>query len=502
MNYYDQDLRTRVIAKLGEKDISNLITSYSQNIQGANKEHFRIGEAPSMQVDIELNTLSLTDEDFKATLHVAFESSDDNWQTKEVKDIGYFYLIDGKEDYQRNTKLTYYDAMSKGNVPYNSNLDYESGNVTTRQQMQEICEILGIGYQEFGIKDIPVSWWDNTVTIRTYISWIAEISGCNAIVNRDNYIEFIPLGTASNYEIDLSYMFEYEVSEEFECTRILFNDGLQEFVKGDETGNTIYLNSKNGYIDNQSIIDDLYAQIKGLRAKNVQKIRGFGNLDLFFGTLTPIKDNKETIGYALITGIKINFGGALQGEYTGLMQTKEYEQVANYIGDTSIKRITVDVDSNTQKLSIESKRITDSENKISSLELDYNGFKTEVSETYVTEEGLEDAKQTIINQTSNDITFSFNQAKEYADGQNEAYREEVSKFIRFVEGRIEIGEVGNEFSMVLTNERLSFFEHGTEVAYFSNQQLYITNAHIEKNLYMGNFAFIIEPNGSVSLKKV
>jgi len=79
--------------------------------------------------------------------------------------------------------------------------------------------------------------------------------------------------------------------------------------------------------------------------------------------------------------------------------------------------------------------------------------------------------------------------------------EEIRKFIRFVDGKILLGEVGNELELVIANDRISFLQDGAEVAYFSNRKLYVTDAQFLHSLQLGSFAFMPRANGNLSFKK-
>ena len=80
--------------------------------------------------------------------------------------------------------------------------------------------------------------------------------------------------------------------------------------------------------------------------------------------------------------------------------------------------------------------------------------------------------------------------------------EEIRKYIRFTDGKILLGEIGNELELQIANDRISFMQDGAEVAYFSNRKLYVTDAEILHSLQIGGFAFVPRANGNVSWKKV
>jgi hypothetical protein len=80
--------------------------------------------------------------------------------------------------------------------------------------------------------------------------------------------------------------------------------------------------------------------------------------------------------------------------------------------------------------------------------------------------------------------------------------ETIHKYIRFVDGDIILGESGNELTLRIENDRISFLDGGAEVAYFSNKQLFVLDGHFLNSLRVGSFAFLPRENGNLSLVKV
>lgn len=112
---------------------------------------------------------------------------------------------------------------------------------------------------------------------------------------------------------------------------------------------------------------------------------------------------------------------------------------------------------------------------------------------------------TQLEQTKEDFTFqfaSFNADIESVVQNTDAEFEEIRKYIRFVDGQILLGEVGNELELQISNDRISFLQDGAEVAYFSNRKMYVTDTQVTHSLQLGNFAFMPRANGNLSFKKI
>ena len=111
------------------------------------------------------------------------------------------------------------------------------------------------------------------------------------------------------------------------------------------------------------------------------------------------------------------------------------------------------------------------------------------------------------------IVFTVNDLVTALTGTNQGLAGEVAArqmYIRYQGGVIEMGEVGSDLKMRLSNTELSFWETlggaETKVAYIANptgnpgdSKLYIENGEIVQTLDLGDFRFIKRDNGNLSL---
>lgn len=132
----------------------------------------------------------------------------------------------------------------------------------------------------------------------------------------------------------------------------------------------------------------------------------------------------------------------------------------------------------------------------------------QVSERYYLKEdtdALVSSVSTTFEQTVSGINIEFASLQaniESVVANNDAEFENIRKFIRFADGKILLGEVGNELELVIANDRISFLQDGAEVAYFSNRKLHVTDAQFLHSLQLGSFAFMPRANGNLSFKKI
>lgn len=148
------------------------------------------------------------------------------------------------------------------------------------------------------------------------------------------------------------------------------------------------------------------------------------------------------------------------------------------------------------------------QNLLASMQVEAENIKSIVAETYALKDDVDSVISSVsteIEQTKNSFEIQFNQFNQdiqaAAEG-TDAQFEEIRKYIRFVDGKILLGEVGNELELEIANDRISFLQDGAEVAYFSNRKLYVTDTQILHSLQLGSFAFMPRANGNLSFKKI
>ena len=130
----------------------------------------------------------------------------------------------------------------------------------------------------------------------------------------------------------------------------------------------------------------------------------------------------------------------------------------------------------------------------------------EVVQNYVEKTGYDEYKEdisTTLQLLADEMVLKFNTAIseiENVDGTVQTQFQEISKYIRFVDGKIILGEVGNEITLEISNNRLSFLQNNLEVAYMSNNKLFVVNSEFLGSMKIGNFAFVPRSNGNLSLK--
>ncbi len=147
-------------------------------------------------------------------------------------------------------------------------------------------------------------------------------------------------------------------------------------------------------------------------------------------------------------------------------------------------------------------KITDSQ-----INKEKDAIRTEISEKYYDKENLDSQFgeiSTRLDQTKDSFNFEFTNFKADIDSsikQNNVSFTEIHKYIRFIDGNIYLGAEDNPIQLIEKNDRISFVQAGSEVAYFSNNKMYVNDGQFNNTLRIGNFEFSPRPNGSLDFKK-
>lgn len=118
---------------------------------------------------------------------------------------------------------------------------------------------------------------------------------------------------------------------------------------------------------------------------------------------------------------------------------------------------------------------------------------------------VEAMRQSILEQTENALTLRFQQAMAATDEVNQQLMQvmqDLGLYFRFAEDGLWIGRQGSDFKTRITDERLSFLQGLTEVAYISNRTMHITDAEITQTLRVGNLQGVVEPSGAIAWNMV
>ena len=222
---------------------------------------------------------------------------------------------------------------------------------------------------------MQVSTFDNSITAREYLSYISECAGGFAFIGRDGKL-YIRTIYQDEQEIPLELFGEYKWGDKCTISKVSYENGVESFKFGDDTGNNLWLNQENMYIVDENEVENIYNQIKGLEAYSFE--------------------GKTIIDPALDLGDKIIIGGKpiiYQGESD--FQTRFIAEISSKIAikgkqETTVKtisqkvlnrRVQSRIDEVEGKITTLVEETNENSSKLTQVEQDIDGIKQTVSDS-------------------------------------------------------------------------------------------------------------------------
>lgn len=128
-----------------------------------------------------------------------------------------------------------------------------------------------------------------------------------------------------------------------------------------------------------------------------------------------------------------------------------------------------------------------------------------VSEQYATNDDVKSLVESSMTQLADSFEFLFTDLQTVVDTNDTEARERlnlIESYVRIIDGDIYLGNSESPLVLRQQNDRISFLENGGEVAYFTNNKLYVTDGHFLHSLRVGNIEIRPRENGNTSIVKV
>ena len=108
-----------------------------------------------------------------------------------------------------------------------------------------------------------VSWYDSRITAREYLSYIAELNGGYAIINKNGKLELRQYSNIVKQTISTEECDNFKLGLEHKIQRVVFDFNTDKWEKG--TGETLYINPNNVFITSQEDVNNIYEIVNNLK---------------------------------------------------------------------------------------------------------------------------------------------------------------------------------------------------------------------------------------------
>ena len=308
--------------------------------------------------------------------------------TYEDVPIGTFIIQDKPTTDKGKTTIKLLDNANAFDFNYDGRelIEANGGSATKLQIFQDICSKAGIetSVTTFLKENDLIGTYDNTIKARTYISYLAEQSGAIAKVNRDGVLTFVYLNDLQTQRIPLSLVEKYTDGDKYKISRVVYEDGVRKFDKGDETADTLYLNMANPYINSEEQVEEILGLVNGFEINSFTTGKIIGNPTIDPYDIIEIYDdyeeNEPVIARTLAT-YTLTYNGVITNTYDtqiGLEERKENTTITT--SPETIKRfVQSSIDEVNATITLISGQIDENGEQISEIQNSMDGVSINVT---------------------------------------------------------------------------------------------------------------------------
>lgn len=264
------------------------------------------------------------------------------------------------------------------------------GDITAEELLHELCKIF-LGENRLGTypstnNNVITSYYDNSLSGKQYMSYIAEIMGGNAKIDRYDKLCIFPIKQESTTEIDATASKSWSLGEKFEIQKVEYNNALRDISTiGDKTANTLNIRQENifvAYSDEESewIIENIYNAVVGTIIYNL-KCENYGDYSLDSWDL--ITYNLDGTLYPTLHNAELKYEMNISSTVEVNIPSKQVESTTNVVGDSEANKYNIlktMIDQTNAQMKLIASQVEDNKGNYEELQVGIDGvtntFKT------------------------------------------------------------------------------------------------------------------------------
>ena len=345
---YNGGLYYTPIVKIGNITIPNSeikSIAIDEPIIDTTNQTMYIGTFVGKKLDIEFRTLLNIDLSEQITYSIEIN---DNGTITEVP-IGVFNVETSPADYYKTYKITALDNSVKFKNAFDFESEYtitedEEGNIiysiTAIKALQAICELAGITLNQLDSNLVNTTattgYYDSTMSGKQWVSYIAEIMGGFAKIDRTGNLSIIPVKTTPVATINGLASKSFKIDELYKITCIRWENGVNipaETTAQTNDGNTLYIRSNNVFVsgtdeERQQLIDNIGTKVLGLE---IQSLTTENYADFTLDSTDIVSYTLGNNTYQTYYANSFSFKGSIMGKVSVSIPNKNQEQTTNVI---------------------------------------------------------------------------------------------------------------------------------------------------------------------------
>jgi hypothetical protein len=223
--------------------------------------------------------------------------------------------------------------------------------------LTDMCLKAGVELDYTLTNDVVVSWYDNRIQAREYLSFIAELESGYACINELGKLTIKQHKQASKKNISTDEVSELIINEKKIISRVVYDNGLVKYEFGDDTGNTLYLNQNNSFIVDENVVENIYDSIVGFEFYTITVPNTLIDSSIKAGDVITFVDGVNE--YPTIAQYSSSYGGGWVGSYDFNINSEKQEETQILGLYDSVLSIRTELDRTNAELKITAEKITD-----------------------------------------------------------------------------------------------------------------------------------------------
>lgn len=278
--------------------------------------------------------------------------------------------IDDTDDYMYTYILT--DSMIDLEFNYDASIiieESETGSVSLLDILTDICNKAGIGLEVSSLSNnISVDWYDNTITARQYVGYIAELQGGYAFINEQGNLNILKHKQESKKIISYEEIKDSKLGEYHKITRVIYDNGVDKWEYGDETHNTLYINTLNPFITDTNVVSKIYEEIVDFEFYSFKTSECPIDFNIRPGNIVIFTDGINE--YPTIVQYSISYNSGWSGGYSLEVATKRQEETKSTGINEKVKKIESQLNRTNASLSIIAQQSEEATEQVAQMRLE------------------------------------------------------------------------------------------------------------------------------------
>lgn len=300
--------------------------------------------------------------------------------------IGHYLIDDLSENYSSTCQIPCLDYATK----FKPNVDYspcfEDGSATVDTILEWICDYFNVEVGDYPTVNgnVEVSTYDSTVSGKQWISYIAELKGCNAKIGRDGKLYLIPIKRQPTTTIDALKSKSWSLGEKYEISKVVYFDAIRNFTFGNDNENTLYIRQDNPFVTGtyaEQIVENIYDEVNGFQVYSL-KVENYGDISLNCWDIVTYTlgedENQNTISYNTFYDNNMIYEMNIMVTNETKIATKQQEVTTNVLGGdekAKIRKLSTTVNGLEGTITLLAEEVGEYDDRITTVEQDVNTIR-------------------------------------------------------------------------------------------------------------------------------